>query len=108
MLEKNLLTGGRLRTIGDRHHARPEHLGDAVAVKCVANFQLFCHDRPSAFIRKMPRLAYSATVSAERDTLAANCLSVVRKFTGSEVNFCSACCGFKPSNSTTSHSDLSI
>ena len=41
--------------------------------------------------------AYSATVSAERDTLAASCLSVVRKFAGSPVNFCKASCAFSPS-----------
>ena len=53
-------------------------------------------------------LDLGATVSADRDTLAASCFSVLRKLTGSEVNFCRASCALRPSNSTTSHSDLSI
>ena len=103
LLEKDLRAARPVRRVRDRHHPRAEDLRDAVSADRVSDPQLLRHARVSV----APPLQ-SATVSAERDTLAASCLSVVRKFAGSPVNFCSASCAFSPSYSTTSHSLLSI
>ncbi len=87
-----------------------------------AAYEIAIAPGPKTFVTRYPRIAsptlsffatpdlprQSATVSADFDTLAASCLSVVRKCSGSAVNFCSASCGESPSYSTTSHSDLSI
>src|SRR5688572_6050627 len=71
-------------------------------------FSFFATPIPGFAARRSEHGGQSATVSADFDTLAASCLSVVRKWAGSAVNFCSASCGDSPSYSTTSHSDLSI
>src|SRR4051794_28863494 len=85
LLEEDFRASRRQRGIRDRHHAGAEHLGDAVSSDDVASFQLLGHVRRSA-----RRAGQSATVSADLETLAASCFSVLRKLTGSEVNFWSA------------------
>ena len=43
LFEEDLRAGRRPRRIGDRHHARPDHLGDPIAANDISDFELLGH-----------------------------------------------------------------
>jgi hypothetical protein len=47
LLEKDFATRWRLRTIGDRHHARTKYFGDAIAPDIVSDLELLRHEEPA-------------------------------------------------------------